>query len=243
MHDLPSFATAPCHVRALDFGHVLVLINYRTGQVQCLLPAAAALWKNAAHTGRLDAMAPTLATRLLTNGLLLPVSSPTPWSAPTAARPARPSWGGTEHPAGTLRPPGALHSAIGAAAVLTSVAAIKHSGPPRLAMQRLITALNAAASRSRRPATPAQAQAAVHAVRYVGWYSPGRTACLEESVATALLLAARRLSVTWRHGVAPDPVRLHAWVETEDGTPVGEPPSTLVYTPALTIGGHHQHQP
>ncbi|WP_459250002.1 lasso peptide biosynthesis B2 protein [Streptomyces youssoufiensis] len=77
-----------------------------------------------------------------------------------------------------------------------------------------------------------------HATRH----SPARTACLEESAATVLLLAARRLSVTWCHGVAPDPVRLHAWVETDDGVPVAEPPSTFGYTPALTIGGRHQQQ-
>ncbi|MGW8329911.1 hypothetical protein ACWGLE_18655 [Streptomyces sp. NPDC055897] len=38
-------------------------------------------------------------------------------------------------------------------------------------------------------------------------------------------------------------MRLHAWVETEDGTPVAEPASTLAYTPVFTIGGSHQHQP
>ncbi|MEU5898732.1 lasso peptide biosynthesis B2 protein [Streptomyces venezuelae] len=117
-------------------------------------------------------------------------------------------------------------------------------GLVRLApLQRITIALNTTASRCRRPATPAQARAAVLAVRHACWYSPARTACLEESAATVILLAARRLSVTWCHGVAPDPVRLHAWVETEDGAPVAEPPSTLAYTPALTIGGHHQHQP
>ncbi|MFC8824869.1 lasso peptide biosynthesis B2 protein [Streptomyces sp. NPDC057137] len=242
MSELPSFATAPCHVRALDFGHVLVLIDYRTGHVQCLMPAAATLWKDAADTGRIDAMDPTMATRLLTSGLLLPAPSPIPWSAPTTALPAKASWGSAEHPAGTVRPPRARRGAIGAAAALASVAAIKQAGPRGLAMHRLTTALNAAASRCCRPATPAQAQAAALAVRRTGWYFPGRTACLEESAATALQLAVRRLSVTWCHGAAPDPVRLHAWVETEDGTPVAEPPSTLAFTPALTIGDRHQHQ-
>ncbi|WP_274919155.1 lasso peptide biosynthesis B2 protein [Streptomyces sp. WZ-12] len=55
------------------------------------------------------------------------------------------------------------------------------------------------------PATHDQAEAAVRAVHRAGWYSPARTAFLEESAAAVLLLASRRLSVTWCHGVAPDP--------------------------------------
>ncbi len=55
-----------------------------------------------------------------------------------------------------------------------------------------------------------------------------------------LLLAARNRRVLWCHGVAPDPVRLHAWVQTVDGAIVGEPESTGAYTPVLTIGDHHQ---
>lgn len=92
-----------------------------------------------------------------------------------------------------------------------------------------------------RPGTGGRAAGAVTAVRRANWYSPGRTACLEESVAAVLLLAARRLGVRWCHGIASDPVRLHAWVQTVDGADVAEPSSTRAYTPALTIGGPHHH--
>ncbi|MFE7558353.1 lasso peptide biosynthesis B2 protein [Kitasatospora sp. NPDC057500] len=51
-----------------------------------------------------------------------------------------------------------------------------------------------------------------------------------------------RLAVTWCHGIAADPVRLHAWVQTEDGTRVGEPDSTLAYAPLLVVGVRHQHR-
>ncbi|MCL6286731.1 lasso peptide biosynthesis B2 protein [Streptomyces sp. 43Y-GA-1] len=61
-------------------------------------------------------------------------------------------------------------------------------------------------------------------------------------VAATPLLAAPRLSVAWCHGITADPVRLHAWVQTVDGASVAEPPSTLAYTPALTIGARHQHR-
>ncbi|MDT3395786.1 lasso peptide biosynthesis B2 protein [Streptomyces sp. B1866] len=240
MADLPRFATAPSHVRALDFEHVLALVDYRAGRVQCLLPAAAAFWHQAAATGRLDTMPSALGARLLTAGLLTPTPAPAPWSPPVKARAAAASWGSAEHPAGTTRPDSTL--TLAASAALAAVLAIKRAGSSRTALLRITSALRTAASTARRPATLHQANAAVLAVRRAGWHSPARTACLEESAAAVLLLATRRLAVTWCHGVAPDPVRLHAWVQTEDGTPAAEPPSTLAYTPALTIGARHQHR-
>ncbi|WP_369357889.1 lasso peptide biosynthesis B2 protein [Streptomyces sp. cg2] len=241
MADPPRFATAPDHVRALDFGHVLVLINYRTGRVQCLRPDAAAFWHGAAATGRLETVPTALSTRLLADGLLSPSTTPTPWPAPLRAKAATASWGSTEHDAGAVRPTPSRGTAT-AAAALATVLALKRLGSSSTALRRITTTLAKAASTCRHPATHDQATAAVRAVRRAGWYSPARTACLEESAATVLLLASRGLSVTWCHGVAPDPVRLHAWVQTDDGNPVAEPPSTLAYTPALTIGGHHQHR-
>ena len=76
------------------------------------------------------------------------------------------------------------------------------------------------------PAPAERIRLAVHAVRRAGLVAPGRVACLEESAAAVVLLAASRQGVTWRHGAAADPVRLHAWVETDHGHPVAEPPST-----------------
>ncbi|MFE6686037.1 lasso peptide biosynthesis B2 protein [Streptomyces sp. NPDC057743] len=241
MTDPPRFVTAPEHVRALDFDHVLVLINYRTSNVQCLLPNAAKLWHDAATTGQLTTLPPTLSTRLLATGFLRPSATPTPWPAPLPAKSAPASWGSAEHTAGTIHPapsPGTLT----ATAALAAVLALTRLGPRSTALHRITTVLARVASTCRHPATHDQAEAAVRAVRRAGWYSPSRTACLEESAATVLFLASRRLSATWCHGVAPDPVRLHAWVQTDDGSPAAEPPSTHAYTPALTIGGHHQHQ-
>ncbi|WP_228447315.1 lasso peptide biosynthesis B2 protein [Streptomyces paludis] len=242
--ETPRFATSPSHVHAVDFGHVLVLIDYRGGLVQCLLPAAALQWRDTALTGRPAAMAPGLANHLLAAGLLAPTSSPQPWPAPITARPAPASWGSTEHPAGASRPPAVpCRSGLAAASALAFISAVKRAGDPRSAMLRITTTLRTAASTRRRAATLAEAHAAVLAVRYAGWHFPGRTACLEESAAVTLFLAARRLAVTWCHGVAPNPVRLHAWIRTVDGTPVAEPPSTLAHTPVLTIGDPHQHRP
>ncbi|WP_086822803.1 lasso peptide biosynthesis B2 protein [Streptomyces sp. NRRL B-24572] len=185
--------------RAVDFGHVLVVVDHRTGRVRCQVP------------GR----------------------SPAPVVAPAA------SWGSAEHPAGIERPREAW--SLSAAAALVAVFAIKRAGSRATAMHRVTTAIRVATSTCRRPATPEQARSAVLAVRRGAWLSPGRTACLEESAAAVLLLAARRLSVTWCHGVAPDPVRLHAWVQTEDGGLVAEPESTRAYTPVLVIGDRSDH--
>jgi hypothetical protein len=49
-----------------------------------------------------------------------------------------------------------------------------------------------------------------------------------------LVLAATRQSAVWCHGVAADPLRLHAWLAV-DGVPIAEPISTARYTPLLHV--------
>ncbi|MGW6207402.1 lasso peptide biosynthesis B2 protein [Streptomyces sp. NPDC055089] len=241
MADLPLFASARSTVRSVDFGHVMVLVDYRDGQVRCLLPAAAAHWVNAARTGRLDTMPAALSRALITGGLLTPAVAPVPWRKVVAASTPKASWGGIEHQAGLQRPPRtSLPATLAATAALALVFAVKHAGPSGKAMLRITRLIAAAASTSRWPATPAEALAAVHAARAAAWWSPGRTACLEESAAVVVLLAAQRRRVTWCHGIAADPVRLHAWVQTDDKSPVAEPSSIRAYTPALTLGARHQ---
>lgn len=243
MADLPAFAAPPPHVRAADFGHVLVLVDYRTGHVQGLLPATAERFRDAARTGGTGHLNERLATQLLTAGLLAPAPAATQWPVIRAATTSA-SWGTTEHLAGITRPASVpARALLGAAAALTAITVVEAAGERRTAMFRVINVVHRAASSCRRPATPEQAAAAVLAVRAAGWHSPARTACLEESAATVLLLASRRLAVTWCHGIAADPVRLHAWVQTEDGAPVAEPPSTGAYTPVLTLGARHHRQP
>ncbi|WP_250305337.1 lasso peptide biosynthesis B2 protein [Streptomyces sp. A 4/2] len=241
MDELPTFVTCPRAVRAVDFGHALVLIDYRTGNVQALQPLAADQWKATSRTGAIDHIAPALARHLLALGLLTPVGGPGPWAPALTVPSAHASWGSTEHPAGVTRPPrGPLTGTLTAAAALTVAFAAtrRHS----TGMRHALTLLTAATARTNRPATLQEAIRAVTTVRRAGWYSPGRTACLEESVAAVLLLASRRLGVRWCHGIASDPIRLHAWVQTMSGDDVAEPSSTHAYTPVLTIGDRH-HQP
>nr|BFF02962.1 hypothetical protein GCM10020241_46370 [Streptoalloteichus tenebrarius] len=103
-------------------------------------------------------------------------------------------------------------------------------------MARLLRLLTLASSTTRRSATPSEARQAVHAVRKAGLLFPARVACLEESAAAVLVLSVQRAGVRWCHGVAADPVRFHAWVETEPGRrPVAEPLSTQRYATIRAI--------
>ncbi|MER6361651.1 lasso peptide biosynthesis B2 protein [Kitasatospora sp. NPDC001527] len=241
MDEPADVVTMPSHVRATDFGHVLVLIDYHSGSVRGLLPAAADRFRRAARTGDYRALGKPLNNRLRAAGLVVPAASASPWPL-IIAHTGRASWGSAEHVAGTARPdPGSYVDLLRGTGALATVASIKAAGRRRTAMLRVIHAIRLATSIGRRPATPKEAAGAVAAVRAAGWYAPGRTACLEESAAVVLLLATRRLTVTWCHGIAADPVRLHAWVQTEDGTAVGEPDSTGAYTPVLALGARH-HQ-
>ncbi|WP_281170516.1 lasso peptide biosynthesis B2 protein [Actinokineospora enzanensis] len=146
-----------------------------------------------------------------------------------------PSWGTQEVQAGRTPIPPVRYRALPLAALaLAGVLTVAHTGPARTRMARLTRLIRWATLRTVRPAMIERALEAIHAIRRVGMLAPGRVACLEESSAVVLMLAAYRQRVTWCHGVAADPIRLHAWVET-DGQPIAEPASTSRYTPLRTI--------
>lgn len=237
MRILPAYVTAPVHVTAADLGPVLVLVDYRSGAVRCLLPPAGAWWRRTAETGHLDVADQLgLAGQLIDAGLLLPTMRPLPWSAPVTAPAVSASWGSTEHPAGLVPPsvPATVILRATATAALGVVLAVKCTGPTGTAMRRVMALVRLCAARARRPATVGQIESTVNAVRYAAYAAPTRAACLEESAAVVVMLAAQGLGVTWCHGIAPDPVRLHAWVQTGYGFPVAEPASTGAY-PLLTM--------
>jgi Transglutaminase-like superfamily len=237
MPDLPAYLTAPEYVRAVDYGHVTVLIDYRYGGVRCLLPPAGEYWIRTAQTGHSEHLPPKLASSLLEAGLLHPSTEPAPWHEPLTANAPRTSWGSIEHAAGIERPPAVPEPAATLATNALNAVATAMAGDKSAAMRRVIGLVTSMIASDRVQATPAQAREAVLAVRRAAWYRRARTSCLETSAAAAILIASRRLSITWCHGVAPDPVRLHAWLQTPDGQPVAEPESTLSFTPVLTLGG------
>ncbi|GAA3047471.1 hypothetical protein GCM10020000_29510 [Streptomyces olivoverticillatus] len=87
------------------------------------------------------------------------------------------------------------------------------------------------------PADRTQAEHAVRAVRRMSSVIPARWACLEQSTAASLLLSAAGRRAEWRHGVAADPWRLHAWIADRAGQPVDEPADTALCTPTYTPDG------
>ncbi|WP_208112988.1 lasso peptide biosynthesis B2 protein [Actinorugispora endophytica] len=113
--------------------------------------------------------------------------------------------------------------------------AVQRAGAKTASMARLTALVGAVNRRRRIPASPGEVLDAVHAVRRVALASPFRVACLEESVAAVIILAMLGKNARWCHGVAADPIRLHAWVETPDGDAAAEPPSTRRYTRTRVI--------
>ncbi|WP_372412187.1 lasso peptide biosynthesis B2 protein [Streptomyces luteireticuli] len=146
------------------------------------------------------------------------------------------SWGTVEQSAVLPTPvPIPLRWRVGAVPVVLVTAATWAVGTRRGRFSRLVRL--ACAGRDLPPATECQSRYAVCAVRWAARVLPMRWACLEDSTAAALLLAVARRRAEWRHGVATDPVRLHAWIANPEGKPVEEPADTALYTPTYTPDG------
>jgi hypothetical protein len=239
---MSPYVTAPDHVAACDLGPVTVLVDYRTGAVRTLMGPSAQWWAELAATGDPDSptalddsSAQALLGQLRAAGLLVSADQARPWPAPVAGSALLPSWGTHEIQVGRAPIPAVPPRLQAVASLALAVVLVaRHAGPSRASMSRLIRLLARTVRRTVRPASAEHARLAVYAVRRAGLLAPGRVACLEESAAVVLTLAASRERVEWCHGVAADPIRLHAWVQA-DGQPVAEPPSTLRYTALRTI--------
>ncbi|MEU9745846.1 lasso peptide biosynthesis B2 protein [Streptomyces niveus] len=146
------------------------------------------------------------------------------------------SWGTVEQSAVLPDPVSIpLRWRVGAVPVVLVTAAVWAACPRQGRFSRLVRL--ACAGRDLAPATGGQAHYAVCAVRWAARMMPMRWACMEESTAAALLLTVARRRAEWRHGVAVDPVRLHAWIADPRGAPVEEPADTALYTPTYTPDG------
>ncbi|MFC0623647.1 lasso peptide biosynthesis B2 protein [Kribbella deserti] len=75
---------------------------------------------------------------------------------------------------------------------------------------------------SRRPATRARVELVLAARDWAAARFPGRSACMEASLAAFLLTALTGRSVDWCIGCRFQPAESHAWIET-GLRPVGEP--------------------
>ncbi|MER6139933.1 lasso peptide biosynthesis B2 protein [Streptomyces sparsogenes] len=87
--------------------------------------------------------------------------------------------------------------------------------------------------RGARPATAEQALAARRAVVAVSLRCAGQ-ACLQRSIAAALLCRGRGVWPTWCTGVRTSPFEAHAWIEVA-GEPIGEPYPAGHYRPLLSV--------
>ncbi len=163
---------------------------------------------------------------------------------PVPVKAAAASWGTCETPAAlpALAEPSAAW-AVRAIAAITITLITRSAGTRRRAFARMVR-LARAATGPRRGAAPYEALTALQAVRWIAQFTPARMACLEESVAAVVALALAGWQADWRHGIACDPVRMHAWIEA-CGQPVGEPASTGAYTPLICvpIPGREQEAP
>ncbi|MEU6588545.1 lasso peptide biosynthesis B2 protein [Streptomyces sp. NPDC046881] len=89
------------------------------------------------------------------------------------------------------------------------------------------------ARRGAEPATAEQTGKALRDVVAVSMRCAGQ-ACLQRSIATALLCRSRGVWPTWCTGVRTSPFAAHAWVEAE-GEMIGEPYPAGHYRPLITV--------
>ncbi|MFI1885015.1 lasso peptide biosynthesis B2 protein [Streptomyces jumonjinensis] len=192
------------HTRTALTGEAGVIVNYRTGETVVLTGGA-------------------LARRLVSLE-----SSAAP--APVPVRTSELSWGTHESPA-RLEPPAPppWPFRLAAMTLLVTTLVVRQFGRRRTRFGRLVRL--AETGKNLPPASSEYATLVVRSVRWAARALPARIACLEESTAAALLLAAGGRGRAWRHGIATDPIRLHAWICDMHGRPIEEPVQTGHYTP------------
>lgn len=240
-----GYVSCPIHVRSVNLGTLTVLVDLRTGQVDTLLGWKHHVWSALARTGDSTIAATTvdgasadhvieLVRQLQVERLLHAAPESRPWMVPEAPATV-PSWGTHEVPAGVVHPGRTpVGTTVVASVALGSVLVARHVGRRSRSFSRIVALLTAATRWPRRQAEPASVKHALHCVRNVASVLPFRVACLEETAAALLVLAVVGRRAGWCHGIAADPIRLHAWI-TLDGQPVAEPASTSRYTPLLHI--------
>lgn len=176
------------------------------------------------RTGRTELSSPRLQAARAQDGTVVPYGGSVS------------SWGTLEVPAVLVAPaPVASWWRLGAVLAVAVTAAVKMMSRRRSRFSRLVRL--ACVGRRLPRATDRQARNAVLAVRWVSPLMPARWACLEQATAAAVLLAVIGHRAEWRHGVATDPVRLHAWIADRAGEPVEEPDETSLYIPTFTPDG------
>lgn len=225
------------HVVTVQAQHATVLLDYRTGSTTALTGPAEQVWAAHSHNDAPTTLTPDTA-RILTGefverGWLISLTTCPYPPAVVRIAPVAGWWGSREVPA-CLDPahPAPWRWRLAAVPTLAVVLTVRRLSRSGRRFARLLAL--ASLGRRRSYATVSQARHAVRSVRWAACLVPARVACLEESVAAALLLALAGRRGVWRHGIAADPFRLHAWIAGPEGRPIDEPADTDLYTPVNT---------
>lgn len=252
-----SYVSCPPHVRSANLGTLTALVDLRTGQVDALLSWAHHVWSALARTGDSTIAATAidgasadhvieLVRQLQADRLLDASPEPRPWMVPEVPV-TTPSWGTHEVPAGIPCPSRTtVGTTVLASVAMGSVLVARHVGRRSRSFSRIVALLTTATRWPHRQAKPALVEHVLHCVRNVASVLPFRVACLEETAAAMLVLALAGRRAGWCHGIAADPIRLHAWI-TLDGHPVAESASTsryalLIQIPCLEIAARGEEE-
>ncbi|MEU3307177.1 lasso peptide biosynthesis B2 protein [Nocardiopsis sp. NPDC006832] len=226
------FSLAP-HLRLVCFPSTCVVLDEEKGTVRILVEEAArAVSDLSAAQGEISVFESTperkrVLTALMDSGILGREYGPRGWDTVRRGVPSTPSWGTRDSPA-ALAPiprvslPWYLWGALALFVVL--IGSLRKHGNVFARTRRLVRRASAGAT------DHGSAVKAAYAVRKVGRLLPWRVACWEEATATVIALRWSGHRSSFRHGVATDPVRLHAWVEV-GGRPVAESDDITDYTP------------
>ncbi|WP_370013234.1 lasso peptide biosynthesis B2 protein [Nocardiopsis sp. LDBS0036] len=160
-------------------------------------------------------------------GVLIQREEPCSWERVRRGTPSSANWGTRDSPAALAPIPRAplRWYALGIVALL--VVLTRKLGRRRSTFARTRHLVQRTETGIADYATAVQATCAV---RKAGRLLPLRVACWEEAAATTVALRWAGYRSAFRHGVAIDPVRLHAWVDV-CGRPVAESDDITDYTP------------
>lgn len=234
---------APRRVVATDFGHVIVLVDYRTGRVNILHGGPAHWWAELCLTGDRETTVcldrereQEVADALVSRGWLVRTWRARPWPAPISGPEWRPSWGSRETTVELYDGP-KQPRAVNVLAAVALAAVMARLGPAGRAtrLARAIRLVVFATRFARRDAEPDHIERIVHAVRRIGATLPGSVTALEESTAAVVALAFTGRRTTWCLGVATDPNRFHTWLHDPAGEPVAEPVDLTPFALLRTI--------
>ena len=229
----PSLLSPAPHLRLVRFPATCVALDVEKGSV-LLLPEEAG--RVITHLHGTQGVAPIFSLSsaqqrtliaLVDAGVLIQGERPHAWDRVKQGVPASPSWGTQDSPAALPPIPQTplRWYALGFLALLIVLSTGLRNRQSAFVRTRDLVQRTKAGTTDH-----ATAMQATRAVRRIGRLLPLRVACWEEAAATTLALRWVGHSVTFRHGVATDPVRLHAWIEV-GGRPVAESDDITDYTP------------